>query len=293
MNYSTIKYEVEDSIALITLSRPEKLNSFTIEMSNELIDAFQKGSEDDDVGAIIVTGAERAFCAGMDLDPNLDNVFGLDETIKPTLDDMREKISDPKIHHGVRDAGGKVVLSIYECKKPVIAAINGAAVGIGATMTCAMDIRFVSTKAKVGFVFNKIGITPEACSSWFLPKLVGFQTALEWCYTGEILLPETLLRERFAKEICEPEELLTKAREFAQKLVQHSQVSMALTRQMLYRNSVLDHPLKAHEIDSLSIFYASLGAGKEGVKSFLEKRAPEFTDKASTDMPDFYPWWTD
>ena len=291
MDYSTINYEIEDSVALITLSRPDNLNAFTIEMSHELIHAFQQGSEDDNVGAIIVTGSGRAFCAGMDLDPNLENVFGLDESMQPTLNDMKNNINDPKIHNGVRDAGGKVVLSIFECKKPVIAAINGAAVGIGATMTCAMDIRFVSTKAKVGFVFNKIGITPEACSSWFLPKLVGFQTALEWCYTGEILSPETLLNERFVKEICEPEELLGKAKEFAKKIVNHSQVSMALTRQMLYRNSAFDHPLKAHEVDSLSIFYASMGAGKEGVKSFLEKRAPEFTDKASTGMPDFYPWW--
>jgi enoyl-CoA hydratase/carnithine racemase len=191
----------------------------------------------------------------------------------------------------VRDTGGTVTLAMYECKKPVIGAINGAAVGIGATMTCAMDIRLLSDKARMGFVFNKIGITPEACSSWFLPRLVGLQTALEWCYTGDIHSADVLLAAGYVKAVYPAESLLEEAYKIARKIVAHSPVAIALTRQMLYRNSAQDHPLKAHEVDSLAIFYVSTTSGKEGVDSFLEKRKPVFTDKASSDMPDFYPWW--
>jgi enoyl-CoA hydratase/carnithine racemase len=272
------------------LSRPDHLNAFTTEMSHELIDAFNRASDDDAVGAIVVTGAGKAFCAGMDLN-SAGNVFGLNESLKPTLQDMRERSHEAEIEHGVRDSGGRVVLAMYDCKKPIIGAINGAAVGIGATMACAMDIRLASEKARVGFVFNKIGITPEACSSWFLPRLVGIQTALEWCYTAEILSAETLLKERFVKAVYAPEELLNEAYALAARMVNFSQVSMALTRQMIYRNSAQDHPIKAHEVDSLAIYYASLNSGKEGVNAFLEKRSPTFTQKASTDMPSFYPWW--
>jgi enoyl-CoA hydratase/carnithine racemase len=290
MDYQTILYHVKDRILTLTLNRPDKLNSFTIEMSHELIHAYQRASEDDLVSVIIVTGAGRAFCAGMDL--NIDgNVFGLNEELKPTIEDMRERSEDEEIIRGVRDAGGRVVLAMYECKKPIIGAINGAAVGIGATMTCAMDIRLASQKAKVGFVFNKIGITPEACSSWFLPKLVGLSTALEWCYTAEILDPDTLKDARFIKEICEPKNLLSKANLIAKKIINFSPVAIAMTRQMMYRNSAENDPMRAHEIDSLAIFYSSMGSGKEGVSSFLEKREAIFTDTASRDMPDFYPWW--
>ncbi len=238
----------------------------------------------------MVTGAGKAFCAGMDLN-SAGNVFGLNESLNPTLQDMRERSHEAEIEHGVRDSGGRVVLAMYDCKKPIIGAINGAAVGIGATMACAMDIRLASEKARVGFVFNKIGITPEACSSWFLPRLVGIQTALEWCYTAEILSAETLLKERFVKAVYAPEDLLNEAYALAARMVNFSQVSMALTRQMMYRNSAQDHPMKAHEVDSLAIYYASQNSGKEGVQSFLDKRAPNFTQKASTDMPSFYPWW--
>lgn len=290
MDYQTILYHVKDRILTLTLNRPDKLNSFTIEMSHELIHAYQRASEDDLVSVIIVTGAGRAFCAGMDL--NIDgNVFGLNEELKPTIEDMRERSEDEEIIRGVRDAGGRVVLAMYECKKPIIGAINGAAVGIGATMTCAMDIRLASQKAKVGFVFNKIGITPEACSSWFLPRLVGLSTALEWCYTAEILDSDTLKDARFIKEICEPKNLLSKANLIAKKIINFSPVAIAMTRQMMYRNSAENDPMRAHEIDSLAIFYSSMGSGKEGVSSFLEKREAIFTDKASRDMPDFYPWW--
>ena len=290
MNYTTLLYEVQDRVLTLTLNRPESLNAFTVEMSHELIHAFRRASEDDAVGAIVVTGAARAFCAGMDLTAP-GNVFGLNEAMHPTLEDMNERLHDADIEDGVRDSGGMVTLAIYDCKKPVIAAINGAAVGIGATMTCAMDIRMASDKAKVGFVFNKIGITPEACSSWFLPRLVGLQTALEWCYTGEIHDAQALLAARFIRSVHAPDDLLPQAYALARKIIAHSPVALALTRQMLHRNSAQDHPLKAHQVDSLAIFYASQTSGKEGVRAFLEKRPPVFSEKASSDMPDFYPWW--
>ena len=290
MNYNTLTYVVSDGILTLTLNRPDQLNSFTLEMASELVDAFHLASEDDAVGAIVVTGAGRAFCAGMDLSVN-GNVFGLDESQQPTLEDVSERGDEAQILHGVRDEGGLVSLAIFECKKPVIAAINGAAVGVGATMTCAMDIRLVSTKAKVGFVFNKIGITPEACSSWFLPRVVGLSTALEWCYTAEILEADTLVDAGFAKAAHEPNDLLPAAYAIAQKIVKHSPVAIALTRQMMYRNSAQEHPRDAHNVDSLAIFYASIGSGKEGVQSFLEKREAVFRDSAK-EMPPFYPWWT-
>jgi enoyl-CoA hydratase/carnithine racemase len=258
-------------------------------MARELVDAFNRASDDDAVGAVVVTGAGRAFCAGMDL--SIDgNVFGLDESQQPTLEDVSERGDEEHILHGVRDEGGLVSLAIFECKKPVIAAINGAAVGVGATMTCAMDIRLVSTKAKVGFVFNKIGITPEACSSWFLPRVVGLSTSLEWCYTAEILQADTLVGAGFAKAAYEPDDLLPAAYAIAEKIVKHSPVAIALTRQMMYRNSAQAHPRDAHNVDSLSIFYASMGSGKEGVQSFLDKREAVFSDSAQ-EMPPFYPWW--
>ena len=289
MGYNTLTYAVSEGILTLTLNRPEQLNSFTLEMARELVDAFNRASDDDAVGAVVVTGAGRAFCAGMDL--SIDgNVFGLDESQQPTLDDVSERGDEEHILHGVRDEGGLVSLAIFECKKPVIAAINGAAVGVGATMTCAMDIRLVSTKAKVGFVFNKIGITPEACSSWFLPRVVGLSTSLEWCYTAEILQADTLVGAGFAKAAYEPDDLLPAAYAIAEKIVKHSPVAIALTRQMMYRNSAQAHPRDAHNVDSLSIFYASMGSGKEGVQSFLEKREAVFSDSAQ-EMPPFYPWW--
>lgn len=286
MHYNTLNYEVADQVLTLTLNRPEQMNAFTVEMANELIDAFQRASDDDEVSAIIVTGAGKAFCAGMDLTRE-GNVFGLDESRKPQVSDMR---SQARIE-GVSDTGGLVNLSIYECKKPVIGVINGAAVGVGATMLAAMDIRIASEKAKIGFVFEKIGITPEACSSWFLPRIVGLSQALEWVYTGEIFDAETAKQARFVRSIHPHEEAMAQAREIATSIAQKSQVSIALARQMMWRLSAAPHPRDAHDVDSLAIFYASQQDGKEGVASFLEKRTPEFKSKASTDMPDFYPWW--
>jgi len=260
-------------------------------MANELINVFETSNDDDEIRVIVVTGEGRAFCAGMDLSV-AGNVFGLNEEIQPTIEDMHTRLNDPEIAKGVRDTGGKVNLAIYNCKKPVIAAINGAAVGIGATMTCAMDIRLASEYARVGFVFNKIGITPEAGSSWFLPKIVGVSTALEWCYTGEILKPDTLLNAGYVKAVYAADDLLEEAYIIARKIVKHSPVAIALTRQMIYRNSAQDHPVEAHKVDSLAIYYQSLKDGKEGVAAFLEKREPVFKQKAS-EMPPFYPWWTE
>jgi enoyl-CoA hydratase/carnithine racemase len=292
MTYNAILYQIENTILTITLNRPEHMNAFTVEMARELIDAINRASEDDEVRAIVVTGAGKAFCAGMDLGSD-GNVFGLDESLQPSLDDMQTRLDDPEITEGVRDTGGQLTLAIYDCKKPVIAAIQGAAVGIGATMTCAMDIRLVADNARVGFVFNKIGITPEACSSWFLPRIVNMGTALEWVYSGDLIEAEELQRRGFANAIVEKDSLLDRAYELANRIAQHSPVSIALTRQMMYRNAAQDHPLAAHQIDSLAIFYASQTSGKEGVKAFLEKRKPEYAEKASSDMPPFYPWWED
>ena len=179
MSYNTLDYAIDERVLTITLNRPDALNAFTVEMAHELIDAFNRASEDDEVGEIIVTGAGRAFCAGMDLSSE-GNVFGLDESLSPTVEDMAYRLDEPAIRDGVRDTGGRVTLAIFDCKKPVIVAINGAAVGIGATMTLAMDVRLVSDKVRIGFVFGKIGVTPEACSTWFLPRIAGMSQALDW-----------------------------------------------------------------------------------------------------------------
>ena len=290
MTYNTLRYEVAENILTLKLHRPEQLNAFTVEMAEELIAAFNRASNDDEVRAVVVTGEGRAFCAGMDLSVE-GNVFGLNEELAPSMEDMEQRLDDPEIIAGVRDTGGRVVLAIYDCNKPVIAAINGAAVGIGATMTCAMDIRLASEHARIGFVFNKIGITPEACSSWFLPRIVGISQALEWTYSADILKPEEVLAGRFVKAVVPAEELLEEAYKIARRIAQHSPVAIALTRQMMYRNAAQPDPLEAHKVDSLAIYYCSLNSGKEGVQSFREKRPAKFTDRTSTDMPPFYPWW--
>jgi enoyl-CoA hydratase/carnithine racemase len=219
------------------------------------------------------------------------NVFGLDEDLQPMLADMVDRIDEPEIARGVRDTGGRVTLAIFECTKPVIAAVNGPAVGIGATMLCAMDVRLASDKARIGFVFGKIGITPEAASTWFLPRIVGISRALEWVYSAEILTAEEAREGGLVRSVHPAEELLDAAYALARKFTKNrSPVGTALTRQMMYRNSAADHPLVAHQVDSLAIFYQSLEDGKEGVRSFLEKRDPEFTSRTSQ-MPPFYPWW--
>jgi enoyl-CoA hydratase/carnithine racemase len=291
LDYATLSYEVEDDgVLVLTLNRPDRLNAFTVEMANELVAAFGRASEDDGVAAVVVTGAGRAFCAGMDLGAE-GNVFGLDDSLTPTMADMRERIEDPEIVHKVRDTGGRVTLAIYDCKKPVIAAINGVAVGIGATMTLAMDIRLVSEQARIGFVFGRLGIVPEAASSWFLPRLVGMQQALEWVYSADIFDAQEALRGRLARSVHAPETLLEDAKALARKFVAgRSPVATAITRQMLYRNSAQPHPIEAHRVDSLGVFYTQQADGREGIAAFREKRAARFTGKASK-MPSFFPWW--
>ncbi len=291
MSYTTIDYSVQDSILTITLARPDKMNAFTVTMANELEQAFVRASNDDAVAAVVLTGSGRAFCAGMDLSVG-GNVFGLDETLQPTLDDLHQGFEDPALVKGVRDTGGRVTLAIFNCNKPVIAAINGVAVGIGATMTLAADVRLMAEPARIGFVFGKIGITPEACSTWFLPRLVGLSQAMDWVYSAEIISSAEALRAGLVKAVYAPEELLTQAYALAHRYVdKRSPVSTALARQMLLRNSALEHPAEAHKLESLAVFYASQQDGKEGVQAFLEKRDADFKSKTSSDMPPFYPWW--
>ena len=291
MTYETLALSLDDGVLVVTLSRPEQLNSFTVQMANELVQLFTDVNADDAVRAIVVTGAGRAFCAGMDLTAD-GNVFGLDETMEPTLTDLHERFHDPAVVSGVRDTGGRVALAIFECRKPVIAAINGAAVGIGATMTLAMDVRMASEKARIGFVFGRIGITPEACSTWFLPRLVGMSQALEWMYTADIITADEAQRGGLVRSVHAPDDLLPAAIELAKRFVAgKSAVGIALTRQMMYRNAAEPHPVAAHRVDSLSMFYASTGDGKEGVQAFLDKRDAAFTSRAS-DMPPFYDEWT-
>ncbi len=288
MGYETLDYSVTDNILTLTLNRPEQLNSFTVTMAEELIAAYDRASLDDEVGAIVVTGAGRAFCAGMDLTAP-GNVFGLDETQRPTLEDLHERFEDPAVVDGVRDTGGRVSLAVYRCRKPVIAAINGPAVGIGATMTLPMDVRLASDDARIGFVFGRLGIVPEAASSWFLPRLVGISRALEWVYSADVLSAQEALDGGLLRSVVPAADLLDTAYALAHKFVDgHSPVATALMRQMMWRNSAAPHPVEAHRVDSLAMFYTSIADGREGVAAFREKRPPDFSGRAS-DLP-VAPW---
>jgi enoyl-CoA hydratase/carnithine racemase len=291
MSYTTLKTQIDDGILTLTLNRPEQMNAFTLDMAHELVDVYRSASANDAVRAIVVTGAGKAFCAGMDLSRE-GNVFGLNEDLQPTMQDLTDRLDDPDILQGVRDTGGLISLAVYDCTKPVIGAINGAAVGIGGTMTLPMDVRLASDKARIGFVFGRLGIVPEACSSWFLPRIVGISQALEWAYCADILTPEEALQGRLIKAIVPHDQLLDEAHKLAHRMTdKRSPVATALARQMMYRNSAQVHPLAAHQVDSLAMFYTSRQDGKEGVRAFLEKRPADFSGKTSTDMPDFYPWW--
>ena len=288
MTYTQILYSVSDGIATITLHRPEKMNAYTGIMHREMVDAFDQIDADDDVRAVIVTGHGKAFCAGADLTPEGDR--------KPFANNDAARNADGSYDYSddaVRDTGGKLTLRMYQCTKPIIGAINGAAVGIGATMQLAMDMRLASTKARFGFVFARRGIVPEAASSWFLPKIVGISQALEWCMTGRVFDAEEALAGGLVRSIHEPEDLLPAATALAREIADNTApVSVALTRAMLWRLSAADHPMEVHKIDSRAIFNrAKTDDAKEGIASFLEKRAPEYPDKVPEDMPDFYPWW--
>ena len=282
MGYETLQWEVsEDGVATLTLDRPDVMNAFNVTMARELERVFRVDAQDDDVRAVVVTGAGRAFCAGMDLGVD-GNVFGLDESLSPTPEEFYSAFDQAPYEDGVRDTGGRVTLAIHDLPKPVIAAINGAAVGIGATMTLAMDMRLASTSAKIGFVFGRLGIVPESCSSWFLPRLVGIQQALEWIYSADVLSADEALRGGLLRSTHAGEDLLEVARDLARSfVVGRSPVAVGLAKQLVYRNSAAAHPLEAHLSDSLAMFYTSLGDGKEGVASFLEKRGASFSSQAS------------
>jgi enoyl-CoA hydratase/carnithine racemase len=287
--YRTLGYYVDDGILLLTLSRPDHLNAFTVEMADELVDAYRRASASDDVQAVVVTGEGRAFCAGMDLAVG-GNVFGLDESLSPTIADMKERPVRPEIERGVRDTGGRVALAMYDCLKPIVGAVNGAAVGVGATMTLPMDFRFATERARFAFAFGRLGITPDACSTWFLPRLVGTGRALEWFYRADFVGAQDAHSAGLVREIVPADDLVDTAMAFARSLVEsRSAVSIALIRQMVLSNSGQPHPRAAHDVESLAMFYTSLADGKEGVAAFLEKRAPRFEARTSA-MPPFYPW---
>jgi enoyl-CoA hydratase/carnithine racemase len=280
--YEQILYAVEDGIATITLNRPEKLNAFTNTMRLELIAAFDAVDTDDDVRAVIVTGAGRAFCAGADLSAG-GKTFDYAARGAIAADAQR------------RDGGGTVSLRIFECKKPVIAAVNGPAVGVGATMQLPMDIRLAADGARFGFVFTRRGVVPEACSSWFLPRLVGIQQALDWVLSGRVFDAEEARDGGLVKRVLPPAELLPAARALAREIADNtSAVSVALARQMLWRMLGADHPMEAHKVDSRGIQVMGRSPDAyEGVASFLEKRKPRFTMRPSQDMPAFFPWWSE
>src|SRR5438552_113627 len=278
MDFQDIRYEIADQVLTITLDRPDRLNAFTGTMGRELIEAFDRADADDDVGAVIVTGEGRGFCAGADLGGGGDTF------------DSRGRQADGDIP---RDGGGQVALRIYDSTKPVIAAINGPAVGVGITMTLPMDIRLAAEEARMGFVFARRGIVAEACSSWFLPRVVGIGRAAEWVLTGRIFPAEEALAGGLVSRVVAPEALMDTARGLAREIADNtSAMSVALCRQMLWRMLGADHPMEAHKVDSRAIYWMGQSAdAREGVQAFLEKRPARFTLRPSADMPEFYPWW--
>jgi enoyl-CoA hydratase/carnithine racemase len=282
VSFRELAYEVSDGVCTVTLARPDKLNALTPGMLEELIAALDRADGDDAVRAVVVTGAGRAFCAGADLS-------GGGRTFDRAA---RGGGESPGPH---RDGGGRVSLRVYDMTKPVIAAINGPAVGFGITMTLPMDIRIASTAARIGFVFSRRGVVPEACSTWFLPRLVGIARAAEWVYTGRVFSAEEARDGGLVSRVVEPDRLLPAARELALEIARHtSAISVALSRQLMWRMLGADHPMEAHRLDSRCMEWTGHSADAyEGVSAFLEKRPPRFTLRPSADMPPFYPWWVD
>lgn len=295
----TLSLDLADHVLTVTLNRPEALNAFNATMMRELIEAFDRADADDDVRAVIVTGAGRAFCAGADLSQGgktFDYAARAGEAGRPAVGEAVG--TDGRIdwsHEAVRDGGGRVTLRIFSCLKPVIAAINGPAVGIGATMLLPMDIRLASESARIGFVFARRGIVPEACSSWFLPRLVGISRALEWTMTGRVFPAAEALEGGLVRQVLAPEALLPTARALAREIVENTApVAVALTRQMMWRMLGETHPMMAHRVDSRGIFSRGRSADvREGVTAFLEKRPARFTDRVTDAMPEWFPWWQD
>jgi enoyl-CoA hydratase/carnithine racemase len=279
VSFEQIRYEVDAGVCTVTLDRPARLNAVTSVMIAELVEAFGRADGDDAVRVVIVTGAGRAFCAGADLSGGAGTF------------DRRGREGEGE--H--RDGGGLVSLRIYDMKKPVIAAINGPAVGFGITMTLPMDVRIASTSARMGFVFARRGVVPEACSTWFLPRLVGISRAAEWVLTGRVFSAEEAREGGLVSRVLEPERLLPTARELAREIAANTgAVSVALARQLLWRMLGAPHPMSAHRLDSRAMDWTGRSAdAREGVAAFLEKRPPRFTLRPSADMPPFYPWWQD
>lgn len=282
MEYQHIRTELADNILTVTLNRPDRMNAFTLRMKDELVHVFGEADRDNQVRAVVVTGAGRAFCAGMEMQPeDGGHVFGYDhaEGEEPPVDT-------------IRDSGGEVSLAIFNCRKPVIGALNGAAVGVGITMTLPMDFRLAAEGAKIGFVFSQRGLTPEACSTWFLPRAVGMQKALEWVYAGDIFLAEEGLEAGLFRSLHGKEEVLDAALALARKLIaKSSPVSVALAKQMLWRNPTFDHPMQAHAVESRMIYRANeFWDGKDGFTAFLEKRAPVF-DTDLNDVSAQFDFW--
>ena len=280
MSYQDISYEVEDGIATVTMNRPDMLNAFTGVMLDEIIDAIDRTDADDDVRAVIFTGAGRGFCAGADLSRG-------GETF-----DMAKREGEGPIDQW-RDGGGRVTLRLFESKKPLIAAVNGPAAGVGVTMQLPMDYRIASTNARFGLVFTRRGVVMEACSSWFLPRLVGISQAMDWVMSGRVFPAEEALKGGLVSQVVEPEELLPTARAIGREIAENtSAVSVALCRHMMWKMLGADHPMEAHKIDSRGIrSMGQLPDAYEGVQSFLEKRSGNYTMKPSRDMPNFFPWW--
>lgn len=285
MSYETLKYEIDERILTITLNRPDRMNAFNGKMCNELMAAFDQADADDGVKVVIVTGEGRAFCAGSDLERGGD-------TWGKHGDYLAAQAATERY---IGDGGGRLTRRIFDFNKPVIAAINGAAVGVGITMTLAMDIRLSVPGAKLGFVFAGRGILPEACSSWFLPRLVGISKALEWCYSARVFRAEEALEAGLVRSLHEPDQLLPAARELAREFVDNaSAVSIAMVRHMMWRMLGAPHPIDAHEVDTAGI--AALGKSadaREGISAFLEKRKPNFQDTVTKNMPACFPWWQD
>lgn len=294
MAFTEIALDIDGPIATITLDREAKLNAFTGTMMAELIEAFDLTDANDAVRVVIVTGRGRAFCAGADLSAGA-ATFDYEKLGGARSGPVRGDGTIDYSHEAVRDGGGRLTMRIFKSLKPVIAAVNGPAVGIGVTMQLAMDIRMASTSARFGFVFARRGIVPEAGSSWFLSKLVGLPRALEWCMTGRVFPAEEALAGGLVRSVHEPDDLLPAARALAREIADNTApVSVALTRQMLWRMAGAQSPWDAHRLDSRAIYARGrAGDAREGVTSFLEKRPPAYPDKVSSDMPDFFPWWAE
>ena len=291
--FETLRYEIEDQVLVVTMNRPERLNAFNSQMQREFLEALDYADADDEVRAVIVTGEGRGFCAGADLAKGAETFDYENQTEEAKAD----RASNEGRHEGsnswLRDGGGLLSLRIYEFNKPIIAAINGPAVGVGITMTLPMDIRIASTQARIGFVFSRRGIVPEACSSYFLPRVVGVSKALEWAYSGKVFDADEALSGGLIRSVHEPEDLLPTARAIASEIAENtSAISVTMIRHMMWRMLGADHPMEAHKVDSRGIFHLGRGAdAREGVVSFLEKRPANFTMKTSEDLPEFFPWW--